>query len=414
MTVESTRVPTPAGTPLDAAVRPPWPPLPMRLATEGAMAVAARARSLEASGRSIIHFEVGEPDFDTPAHISEAAKQALDAGRTRYGPPLGTPALRAAIAADVAARKGIRADPDRVVVTPGTKAAIFFSILGLVGEGDEVIVTDPGFPIYGSVARYAGARVRPLLLRPIDGFRLDVDALRSLVTPRTRLLVLNSPNNPTGVMLGEPELGEIAQLALGHGFHVIADEIYSRLVYHGEHRSIAALPGMAERTIVIDGFSKTYAMTGWRLGYALVPAGLVEPIARFLINAMTSVPAFVQDAGVAALEGPQEGVDEMAAVFRTRREAIVSALNAVPGFRCAPPAGAFYVFPDGSGTGLTAEELAERLLVEAGVAVLPASAFGDAAPGHLRLSFANSLDDIRDGVERIDRFVRTIHEAASR
>ena len=347
-----------------------------RIGTETAFEAAARARALEATGRDVIHLEIGEPDFDTPANIREAAKRALDEGWTHYPPAPGLPQLREAIAADASARKRFPVDPERVIVTPGAKPIMFFALLVLADAGDEVIYPDPGFPIYESMTRYVGATAVPLPIRQENGFRLDPDELASLVTPRTRLVVFNSPANPTGGVLSRDDLERIADVARERDLIVLADEIYSRIVYEGEHVSIASLPGMAERTIVLDGFSKTYAMTGWRLGYGIVPEPLVAPFTRLIINSVSGTSAHSQVAAVEALTGPQDEVDAMVAEFRARRSLIVRGLNAIPGFRCLQPSGAFYVFPDVSGTGLSGAQLADRLLQQAGVSVLAGTAFG--------------------------------------
>ncbi len=373
------------------------------IGTETAFEAAARARALEATGRDVIHLEIGEPDFDTPANIREAAKRALDEGWTHYGPPLGMPRLREAIAADATARKRFAADPENVVVTPGAKPIMFYALLALTGPGDEVIYPDPGFPIYESMTRFTGATPVPIVLREENEFRMDVDELRSLVTDRTRLIVFNSPHNPTGAVLTQADLRAIADLALERDLVVLADEIYGRILYEGEHHSIAALPGMAERTIVLDGFSKTWAMTGWRLGYAIVPQELVAVFSRLIINSVSCTSSHSQLAAVEALTGPQRDVEAMVEEFRARRELIVDGLNAIPGIRCLRPHGAFYVFPNVSGTGSTGAEMADRLLNEGGVAVLAGTAFGRAGRDHLRVSYANSRENIGRALESIAR-----------
>jgi aspartate/methionine/tyrosine aminotransferase len=372
-----------------------------RLGTENAFEAAARARALEATGRDVIHLEVGEPDFDTPAHIRAAAQRALDDGYTHYGPPLGLPVLRQAIAADAEARKGFHVHPDRVVVVPGAKPIMFYAIMALVDEGDEVIYPDPGFPIYESMTRFVGGRPVPIPIRQEHGFRLDPDELVHLVSPRTRLIILNSPANPTGGVLTRDDLERIAAVARERDIIVLADEIYGRIVYEGEHVSLASLPGMADRTIVLDGFSKTFAMTGWRLGYAIVPEALVAPMSRLIINSVSCTSAFSQIAAAEALTGPQDEVDAMVAEFRARRDLIVDGLNSIPGISCLKPSGAFYVFPDVSGTGLSGAELADRLLQEAGVSVLAGTAFGDVGWHHVRVSYANSRERIGAALERM-------------
>jgi aspartate/methionine/tyrosine aminotransferase len=383
------------------------------IGTETAFEAAARARALEAEGRSIIHLEIGEPDFDTPANIRTAAARALDDGWTHYGPPFGLPQLREAIAADVTKRKGFRASADRVVVTPGAKPIMFYALLALAEPGDEVIYPDPGFPIYESMTRFAGAKPVPLPLRQEHEFRADLDELESLITPRTKLLVINSPANPTGGLFTREDLQRIAELARRHDLVVLADEIYGRIVHDGEHLSIASLDGMAERTIVLDGFSKTYAMTGWRLGYAVVPEPLLSAYSLLIINSVSCTSAFSQIAAVDALTGPQDSVDAMVREFRARRDLVVEGLNAIPGISCLSPAGAFYVFPNVSGTGLSGSEFADRLLRDAGVCVLSGTAFGQVGRDHIRISYANSQAKLREALERIDGFVRSLPGVAA-
>ncbi len=371
-----------------------------RIGTETAFEAAARARALEATGRSVIHLEIGEPDFDTPINIREAGKRALDRGATHYSPTVGIPELRAAIAADATARKGFTVSPDRVVVVPGGKPVMFFAMLALIEEGDEVIYPDPGFPIYESMIDYVGGTSVACPIRQENGFRLDPKELASLVTGRTRLVIINSPANPTGGVSTREDLEQIAAVAREHDLVVLADEIYGRIIYEGEHVSIASLPGMAERTIVLDGFSKTYAMTGWRLGYAIVPEKLVTPFSRLIVNSVSCTSAATQWAGVEALTGPQDSVAAMVEEFRARRDLIVDGLNGIPGITCLRPAGAFYVFPEISGTGLSGAELADRLLKEGGVSALAGTAFGRVGRNHLRFSYANSRENIAEAVRR--------------
>ncbi len=378
-----------------------------RLGTEAAFEAAARARALEATGRHVIHLEIGEPDFDTPSNIIEAEKRALDAGWTHYPPAPGLPQLREAIARDSTIRRGVAVDPSQVVVTPGAKPIMFFAILALAQAGDEVIYPDPGFPIYESMTRFVGATPVPIPIRQENDFRVDPDELARLVTPRTRLIIFNSPANPTGGVLTREDLVSIANLARERDIPVLADEIYGRIVYEGEHVSITTLPGMPERTIILDGFSKTYAMTGWRMGYAILPESLVAPFSRLVINSVSGTSAHQQVAATEALTGPQDAVDEMVEEFRARRDLIVDGLNAIPGVRCLRPKGAFYVFPDISGTGLTGPEAADRLLNEAGVSVLSGTAFGQVGANHLRISYANSRANIRAALERM----RTVFES---
>jgi len=371
------------------------------IGTETAFEAAARARALEAQGRSIVHLEIGEPDFDTPANVREAAKRAIDAGRTHYPPFPGIPELREAIAADTAKRRGFAPDPQNVFVTVGGKGVMYYAILALVDPGDEVIVPDPGYPIYESVTRFVGGTAVPIAIRQENNFRLDPDELASLVTPRTKLIVINSPANPTGGVLTRGDLERIAQIAIEHDLAVLSDEIYSRILYSGEHVSIASLPGMAERTIVLDGFSKTWAMTGWRLGYAIVPSWLNQGFGRLIINSVSGATTFAQVGAVEAIAGPQDEVDRMVAEFKARRDLVVDGLNALPGVSCLRPEGAFYVFPEISGTRLTGAELTDRLLHEGGVSVLAGTAFGQVGVNHIRLSYATSRENIEEALRRM-------------
>jgi aspartate aminotransferase len=383
------------------------------IGTETAFEAAARARALEAEGRDVIHLEIGEPDFDTPANIRAAAKQAVDEGWTHYGPALGLPQLREAIAADASNRKGFAIEPANVVVTPGAKPIMFFALLALVEPGDEVIYPDPGFPIYESMTRYLGATPVPIALRMENDFRMDPAEIRTAVTDRTRLIIFNSPHNPTGSVLTADDVSTIADIATERDVTVLADEIYGRLIYEGEHHSIAALPGMAERTIVLDGFSKTFAMTGWRLGYAIVPDSLIEAYSQLIINSVSCTSSFSQMAAVEALSGPQDAVDEMREEFRARRQLMVDGLNKIAGFRCAMPQGAFYTFPNVAGTGMSGPELADRLLYEGGVCVLAGTAFGHTSRDHLRISYANSQQNLHRALERIGEVVARLPAGAS-
>ncbi len=384
------------------------------IGTETAFEAAARARALEATGRSVIHLEIGEPDFDTPANIREAAKRALDAGRTHYPPFPGIPELRAAIAADTALRRGFEPDPANVFVTVGGKGVMYYTILALVEAGDEVIVPDPGYPIYESVTRFIGGTPVGIPIRQENQFRLDPDELASLVTDRTKLIVINSPANPTGGVLTREDLERIAAIAIERDLIVLSDEIYSRILYDGaEHVSIAALPGMAERTIVLDGFSKTWAMTGWRLGYAIVPDWLVHGFGRLLLNSVSGATTFAQYGAVEAISGSQDAVDAMVAEFRARRDLVVDGLNAIPGISCLRPSGAFYVFPRIAATGLDGAALADRLLNEAGVSVLAGTAFGTVGRDHIRLSSANSRETIAAALERMRTVVEPLVATAA-
>jgi aspartate/methionine/tyrosine aminotransferase len=372
-----------------------------RLGTETAFEVLARAREIERTGRHVVHLEIGEPDFDTPRFVSEAAMEALRQGYTHYGPSAGLPEFREVIAHDVGARRGVTVAPDQVVVTPGAKPIIFYAAMALLQEGDEVVFPDPGFPIYESVVEVFGAKAVPLQLREEDGFGLDLDRLRSLLTARTKMVILNSPQNPTGGMITAAQIeGLAALLADWPDVWVFADEIYGRIVYEQPHASILSLPGFMDRTILLDGFSKTYAMTGWRLGYGVMPRELATRVARLQTNCTSCTASFVQRAGMAALTGPQDEVDAMVVEFRRRRDRIVGLLNDIPGVRCNLPGGAFYVYPNVSGTGMTGPDLAKKLLDEAGVAALSGSAFGKSGREFLRFSYANSIQNIELGMQR--------------
>jgi aspartate/methionine/tyrosine aminotransferase len=372
-----------------------------RLGTETAFEVLAKARALEAKGRDIVHLEIGEPDFDTPPSIVAAGVAALERGETHYTQSAGVIELREAIARYLK-RRGVQADPGQVIVTPGAKPIMFYALLALLDDGDEAIYPDPGFPIYSSMIEFSGARGVPLALREQSGFQPDLDELKKLVSRKTKVLVLNSPNNPTGGVLSRDALREIAAIAREHDLWVLADEIYGELVYEGEHHSIAVEEGMAERTILLDGFSKTFAMTGWRLGYGVFPRALVEPVTKLVTNSVSCTATFVQRAGAAALSSRPPEVDQMIAEFRRRRDAVVKGLNAVPGITCQVPQGAFYVFPNVRGLGLrSSADVADRLLNEAGVATLAGTCFGAAGEGYLRLSYANSLANLEKAVSRI-------------
>jgi len=365
-----------------------------RLGTESAFEVLARARALEAQGREIVHLELGEPDFVTPEHIRQAAKDALDRGETHYVPAPGILPLREAVCAFLEQHGRLETTPDRVVVTPGAKPIMFFTILALCEEGDEVIYPDPGFPMYESIAAFAGARPVPIPLREENGFRLDPDELASLVTDRTKLLVLNAPHNPCGSALTREDLEPIARTAREHDFAILSDEVYWKIRYEGEHASILDFDGMAERTVLLDGWSKTWAMTGWRLGFGVFPEPLAEPVTRLVINSVSCTSAFSQHAAIAALTGPMEPTEQMVAEFHNRRDAIVSGLSAIEGVSCVTPDGAFYVFPNITGLGRTSKEVEIHLLERAGVAALAGTAFGRYGEGYLRFSYANSLESI--------------------
>ncbi len=371
------------------------------LGTETAFEVLARAKKLEAAGREIIHLEIGEPDFDTPANVVEAAIQALRNGWTHYGPSAGLPAAREAIAEFFAKDRGVPVGPDNVVITPGAKPILFYSVLALVNPGDEVIYPDPGFPIYESVISYFGAKAVPVPLKESRQFRLDVADLEARITPRTRMVIINSPHNPCGSMLTREDLKQIAELAHKHDFWVLADEIYSKITYEDPHESITQFPGMMDRTVVVDGFSKTYAMTGWRLGYGIMPKDIAPHFARLMTNSNSCTASFAQMAAIEALRGPQDSVARMVAEFRRRRDRIVDGLNALEGISCVKPKGAFYVFANVKALGMKSVELQDRLLAEAGVASLAGTSFGPEGEGYLRFSYANSLPNLEKALAMI-------------
>jgi len=372
-----------------------------RLGTESAFEVLARAKALERQGRDIVHLEIGEPDFDTPAHISEAAKRALDSGATHYGPAAGLPELREAIAKDVGSSRNIPVAPEEIVVTPGAKPIMYFVITALVNPGDEVIYPNPGFPIYESVINFVGGVPVPIPLREESGFGFDLDLLEQRASSRTKLIIVNSPQNPTGGVLDAGQLERIAAVARRHRIPVLADEIYKSFLYEGEFASITACKGMEDLVIILDGFSKAYAMTGWRLGYGVMPVALAEHVTRLMVNTNSCTASFTQHAGIAALQGDQTPVAEMVAEFRRRRDIVVDGLNRLPGVSCRSPRGAFYVFPNVKGLRLPSAQVAEMLLNDAGVAVLGGTAFGEYGEGYLRLSYANSEANLRKALERM-------------
>jgi aspartate aminotransferase len=379
-----------------------------RLGTEGAFSVLARAREIERSGRDVVHLEIGEPDFPTPPHVSEAAFAAIRAGETGYCASPGIPELRVVAAEELTRTRDVPVDPERVIVANGAKPFLFFTVLATCEEGDEVVYPDPGFPIYESAIRWTGATPVPLPLREEEDFTFSVDDLAARLSARTKLVVLNSPHNPTGAVVSAADLSGAADLLRDSAAWVLSDEVYSRLVYDGPFRSIASEPGLLERTIVLDSLSKTYAMTGWRCGYAAVPEPLVEPLTRFIVNSTSCVPPFVQRAAIAALTGPQDSVAAMLAAFGARRDLVVAGLAQLPGVTCRAPHGAFYAFPNVGGVPIGAQELADRLLEEAGVALLTGTAFGRAADRHLRISYATSRDRLAEGLARMEAFLAAL------
>ncbi|MBI5086379.1 MAG: pyridoxal phosphate-dependent aminotransferase [Acidobacteria bacterium] len=380
-----------------------------RLGTETAFEVLVRAKGLEAQGRSIIHLEIGEPDFDTPKHITEAAKSALDEGWTHYGPTQGHPELREAIAEYVSSTRGIDVNPAHVCVVPGGKPIIFFPMMALLNPGDEVIYPNPSFPIYESMINYLGATPVPMPLVESRGFSFDLDLFESKLTSKTKMVILNSPANPTGGVMPEEDIAAIAGLLQHRDVVVLSDEIYSRMSYGKKPVSISTFPGMREKTIILDGFSKTYAMTGWRMGYGVLPEFLVAAVNKLMVNSNSCTASFTQRAGIAALRGPQDQAEAMIAEFRRRRDSFVAELNTIPGFRCPMPEGAFYAFPNIEGTGWKSKALADALLDEAGVACLSGTAFGAFGEGYIRFSYANSDENLRDATGRLRRFFATKH-----
>ncbi|MCH8114531.1 MAG: pyridoxal phosphate-dependent aminotransferase [Chloroflexi bacterium] len=376
------------------------------LGTETAFETLAKAKELERQGKSIIHLEIGEPDFDTPEHIRDAAKQALDDGFTHYGASAGQMELREAIARHQTKRQGYEVSADSVIVTPGGKPVMFFTIMALIEQGVEAIYPNPGFPIYESMIEYMGGTAVPLQLNEETGYNADIDNLRSLITPRTKLLIVNSPNNPCGSVIPESDLEKIAAMAVENDLIVLSDEIYKDMYYGGqEHVSITKFPGMRERTVILDGFSKSYAMTGWRLGYGVFPDFLVEPITRLMTNSVSCTSVFSQMAAIAALEGPQDSVAAMMEEFTKRRDLVVEGLNSLPGITCLTPRGAFYAFPNIRGTGMSSQEFADKALYEAGVALLAGTAFGEFGDGYIRISFANSQENLREAIERLRKIL---------
>ncbi len=377
-----------------------------RLGTETAFEVLNKARALERQGKSIIHLEIGEPDFDTPANVVEAAVDALHKGWTHYGPSAGLPELRQTVADYVSRTRGVKVSAEEVVVVPGGKPIIFFTILTLIDEGDEVIYPNPGFPIYESMIHYVGGKAVPIQLREERDFSLDVNELAALITGRTKLIILNSPQNPTGGVMQRRDVEQVAKVIGDRNILVLSDEIYSRLLFEGEHFSIMSVPGMQERTILLDGFSKTYAMTGWRMGYGVMRADLAAHMTRLMTNSNSCTASFTQMAGIEALRGDQSSVDHMCAEFKRRRDVFVAGLNKIKGFSCRMPKGAFYVFPNITKTGWKSKPLADALLEQAGVAALSGTAFGEFGEGYLRFSVANSLENLQQALDRIDQWTK--------
>ena len=376
-----------------------------RLGTETAFEVLAKARRLEAEGMDVVHLEIGEPDYDTPANIARAGANALTSGYTHYNPSPGFPEVRDRIAREISETRSISVTGDNVVITPGGKPIMFFAMLALIDPGDEVLYPNPGFPIYESMIRFVDGVPVPMRLHESRDFNIDVDEVAGQVTPRTKLMIINSPNNPCGSVMDRSDLEALADLAREHEVTVLSDEIYSRFLYEGVHSSITTFPGLRERTIILDGFSKTYAMTGWRVGFGVMPLELVEPISRLVTNSVSCTASATQMAVMEAMDGPQDEPNEMVAEFRRRRDIIVDGLNAIPGIRCATPKGAFYVFPNIEDTGMTSRALADALLEEAGVACLSGESFGEFGKGYLRFSFANSPENIRKALDRTERYL---------
>ncbi len=380
-----------------------------RLGTETAFLVLAKAKALEAKGREIVHLEIGEPDFDTPKNIVEACKKALDEGYTHYNPSPGYPDLRQVIADDINARRKIKKyDMENVVVTPGGKPIIFFSLLATVNPGDEVIYPNPGFPIYGSVIDWIGAKPVPIPLREENDFRMDVDEFKKLVTDKTKYVIINSPQNPTGGVLTRDDLKTIAEIALERGFWVLSDEIYCNIVYQGEHHSLSEFDGMEEQLILLDGFSKTYAMTGWRAGYGLMPKELAKWVAQLQTNSNSCVNSFIQRACIEAIKGPQDAVGGMVAEFKRRRDVIVDGLNQIPRFSCLRPKGSFYVFPNIKEFGIPSQKMEDFLMEEAGVAALTGTSFGEFGEGYIRFSYANSIENISKALDKTAEAVKKL------
>ena len=379
-----------------------------RLGTESAFEVLAKAKELEAQGKDIVHLEIGQPDFKTPVNVCQVAFQAMKDGQTGYSPPAGLPAFREVVADWVSRTRRVSVQPDQVSVTPGAKLIIFFAVLACADDGDEVIYPDPGFPIYESVINFAGAKPVPLPLKESVDFRFRIEDLEAIVSDRTRLLIINSPQNPTGGVLTQSDLAMIAELAIKHNFYVLSDEIYSQLVYDGDHQSILSIDGMQDRTILLDGHSKSYAMTGWRLGYSVSTKLLADQFAKLMVNSNSCTATFTQIAGIEAMQNSQGFVNQMRLEFKTRRDFLVRGLNDIEGISCIMPSGAFYTFPNVTDIPMTCAEFADYLLTEAGVALLPGSSFGMFGDGYLRMSYASSIDNIQEALIRIDKAVSEV------
>ena len=376
-----------------------------RLGTETAFEVLAKARLLEAEGMDVIHLEIGEPDFGSPSHVVEAGRQALSDGYTGYNPSPGYPELRDRIAEEVSNTRGISVTGDQVVVTPGGKPIMFFLIMAIVDPGDEVLYPNPGFPIYESMINFMGGIPVPMQLHEESGFNIDVDEIADRITARTKMMIINSPNNPCGSVIPQQDLATLADLAKEHDILVLSDEIYSRFLYTGRHHSVSSLPMMRDRTVILDGFSKTYAMTGWRIGYGVMPRELVEPVSRLVTNSVSCTASFTQIAALQALNGPQDDSFQMVEEFKKRRDIVVDGLNSINGIRCPVPQGAFYAFPNVEETGMSSHDFADRLLTDAGVACLAGESFGEYGRGFVRFSFANSTENIEKALDRIKTFV---------
>ena len=376
------------------------------LGTETAFEVLAKAKKLEAEGKSIIHLEIGEPDFPTPENICEAAIRSIKAGDTHYTPSAGIPEMRNAIAKYINKTRGIEVHPDEVVMTPGAKPIMFYAILALVNEGDEVIYPNPGFPIYESMIKFVGGTPVPIKLEESMGFAFNIDNFKKLISPKTKMVIINTPQNPTGGILNETEIRQIAEILKDRpDIWILSDEIYSRLIFKGDHFSITQIPGFKDRTIILDGFSKTYAMTGWRAGYGVMHVDLAKLIAKLMTNSNSCTNTVVQKACIEAYEGPQDSVDKMREEFMARRDIIVDGLNSIKGFSCILPMGAFYAFPNITKTGYNSKELNDHLLYKGGVAALAGTSFGDFGEGYLRFSYANSRENILEAIRRIKEVI---------